>query len=160
MTHETCTDDHASRPGERLARRKSEATDLYQIVQQQLETLLASAAARELRALLRCGILARTVSCACTATAVGSIASSPSRERAAASVLRTPPPHGRHRRASRRFRLAGGTSATPRWALAPPARLAMTPLLGPGKSRCRLCSAGMRLFGVALGDALVAFALR
>jgi len=58
MTHETCMDDNASRPGERLARRKSEATDLYQIVEQQLETLLASAAARELRGLLRCGILA------------------------------------------------------------------------------------------------------
>jgi hypothetical protein len=50
------------------ARRKPEASDLYQIVQQELETFLAGASARarpvprfvarELRAFLRCGILA------------------------------------------------------------------------------------------------------
>ena len=60
----------AARRGEErpYARRKPEASDLYQIVQQELETFLAGAAARErpvprfvareLRAFLRCGILA------------------------------------------------------------------------------------------------------
>jgi len=52
----------------RYARRKPEASDLYQIVQQELESFLAAASARErpvprfvareLRAFLRCGILA------------------------------------------------------------------------------------------------------
>jgi hypothetical protein len=54
--------------GRSYARRKPEASDLYQVVQQDLETFLASTAARErpvprfvareLRAFLRCGILA------------------------------------------------------------------------------------------------------
>ena len=50
----------AARRGEErpYARRKPEASDLYQIVQQELETFLAGASARELRAFLRCGILA------------------------------------------------------------------------------------------------------
>ena len=60
----------AAHRGEELpyARRTPEASDLYQIVQQELETFLASTAARErpvprfvareLRAFLRCGILA------------------------------------------------------------------------------------------------------
>ncbi|MCX5739146.1 MAG: hypothetical protein NTZ61_11755, partial [Proteobacteria bacterium] len=60
----------AARRGEarRYARRKPEASDLYQVVQQDLETFLASPAARErpvprfvareLRGFLRCGILA------------------------------------------------------------------------------------------------------
>jgi len=60
----------AARRGEErpYARRKPEASDLYQIVQQEVESFLASTAARErpvprfvareLRALLCCGILA------------------------------------------------------------------------------------------------------
>jgi hypothetical protein len=60
--------DPRSASGRSYTRRKPEASDLYQIVQQELETFLASTAARErpvprfvareLRAFLRCGILA------------------------------------------------------------------------------------------------------
>jgi hypothetical protein len=60
-------DPHVS-SGRSYARRKPEESDLYQIVQQELETFLAGASARErpvprfvareLRAFLRCGILA------------------------------------------------------------------------------------------------------
>jgi hypothetical protein len=54
--------------GRSYARRKPEASELYQIMQQELESFLAAACARErpvprfvareLRAFLRCGILA------------------------------------------------------------------------------------------------------
>jgi hypothetical protein len=60
--------DHCGADRRRYARREPEASDLYHVVQQELETFLASTAARErpvprfvareLRAFLRCGILA------------------------------------------------------------------------------------------------------
>ncbi len=61
-------DDSCGVGGRHYARRKPEASDLYRVVRQELETLFASTAtrerpvprfvARELRAFLRCGILA------------------------------------------------------------------------------------------------------
>lgn len=103
------------------ARRKPEASDLYRVVEEEIETFLAAAAsgerpaprfvAPELRAFLRCGILSScTASCASTATAVVSTASSPSRARVAASA----PPAAAAAKTRRQARRAGKCAVTSR----------------------------------------------